>query len=215
MFIISLIITARTSNDFCRTWWQGKLFRKCFSENTQLFLKRKKKKKKFYFQKVDRWKRPRANGWILLYGGPAGSVSAKTESTPATLWPEASAAVGPYLVSRKFSKKLVLSAVHSSRCIIHLRAALKWFARKQHIHHQNDDDGDGDDVPINARKNVFLFFPPRRLEPTWIERKRNPVKQRKCQTSFSFTQQHRRCLWWMMTVVRVIKKTGTTGSKLY
>lgn len=34
---------------------------KCFGENAQLFLKQKKQQK-FYFQKVDRWKRPRANG---------------------------------------------------------------------------------------------------------------------------------------------------------
>lgn len=103
------------------------------------------------------------------------------------MWPEASAAVGPYLVSRKNKFQKLVSAVHSSRCIIHLRAAQKLFARKQHIHHQNDDDGDDDDdVPINARKNVFLFFPPRRLERE-KKKKRNPVKQRKCQTSFSFT----------------------------
>lgn len=182
----------------------GKIVPKMFGENATIY----KAEKQFYFQKVDRWKRPRANGWILLYGGPAGSGSAKTESTPATLWPEASAAVGPYLVSRKNKFQKLVSAVHSSRCIIHLRAAQKLFARKQHIHHQNDGDDD-DDVPINARKNVFLFFPPRRLERE-KKKKRNSVKQRKCQTSFSFTQ-HRRCLRWMMTVMVLLRKRGPLG----
>ena len=56
-------------------------------------------------QKVDRWNRLRANGWIHSYGGLVGSDSAKMGSTPETLWPEASVAAGQYLVRNpKLSK---------------------------------------------------------------------------------------------------------------
>lgn len=191
----------------------GKIVPKMFGENATIY----KAEKQFYFQKVDRWKRPRANGWILLYGGPAGSGSAKTESTPATLWPEASAAVGPYLVSRKNKFQKLVSAVHSSRCIIHLRAAQKLFARKQHIHHQNDDDGDDDDdVPINARKNVFLFFPPRRLEREKKRKKKKEIRWNRESARHLSPSRAAPTLFAMDDDCNgVIKKTGTTGSKLY
>ena len=148
----------------------------------------------FHSQKVDRWKRPRANGWILLYGGPAGSGSAKTESTPGTLWPEASAAVGRYLVSENAE---IINGPFFTALFTSLLSTRKLFARKGHIHHRHHFGWWWWCPPINAQKIKKKGFPPRRLEPSEKEKKNPSV----CETEkvlhiFLFHTDRARDGWW-------------------
>ena len=59
----------------------------------------KKWNKNIIFCYADRWRVLRVSGWIPSFGVPVANDSVKTPSTPETLSPEASAAVGQYPVS--------------------------------------------------------------------------------------------------------------------